>query len=121
MSCFLALSRAPGEKRRTRPRPRGRLSKVYATRHVAGTPGPERTETARGSHVVGGLLSRSVYSVELLLCPLRLVFDVHAFRPRPAVYYVAVLLAPVLVGFTLAPEPGPGAFGHAPEGRADFI
>jgi hypothetical protein len=41
---------------------------------------------------------RPVYSAELQLGFLRLDIQVHALRLGPAIYYVAVLLAPILVG-----------------------
>jgi hypothetical protein len=76
---------------------------------------------ARGPAVTN-LLSHPVHVPELLLCPLRLIFEVRAPGPRPPLDGIAVLFAPVLVGHVrFAPETGFCAFGHAPEGRADLI
>ena len=89
---------------------------------VVGTPGPERTERAPRFPCRRWSTWRPVHIPKLFLRPLSLAIQVHAFRLRPPLYDVAVVLAPVLVGRGMfAPDPSPGAFGHAPKGRADLI
>src|SRR5215203_5886283 len=77
---------------------------------MEGTPGPERTKRAPGSHAVGGLLSRPLHVLELHLRTLGLALQIHALRLCRPIYGVAVLLVLVLVG--LAAELRPGALGR---------
>jgi hypothetical protein len=86
---------------------------------MAGTPGPERIESARGSHIVGCLLSRPVHVPELLPCVLRPAIQVHNLCPRPPLDGVAVpgplpLCNPALIRtYVRCPRSGVGTEGDS--------